>query len=197
MPQRGTPRSSTRQWNPPAPSPARPKASIALSVTRCWSSRRRFRQRDTVGMAARSRPLRPVKMPVSRPTPARSATQPGPKRLMLPGILPLILLNSLQPALSPDTKSVPSARSVTQFSPAWRRFPRRGTPRSSTRQSPPPAQNPVRPRASTARSAMRFSWHRQRFPRRDTPRRSAMPSPPPTPRTAIPAIPIAQFATRC
>ncbi len=45
--------------------------------------------------------------------------------------------------------------------------------------------------------AMRFSWHRQRFPRRDILGRSAMPSPPPTPRTAIPATPIAQFATRC
>ena len=124
---RDTPRSSTRQWNPPAPSPARPRASTARSAMRFSWHRQRFPRRDTAGTRARSRPLRPVKMPVSRPTPARSATKPKQKQSLLPVILPLKFPRSPQPAPRLVIQPVRSAPFVMRFSPVWKKSLRPAT----------------------------------------------------------------------
>ena len=127
FPPRDTPRSPTRQSSQPAPHPARLRVNTAPSATRFLLHRKRFPRRDTVGMRARSRPLRLVKMPVSRPTPARSATRPKPKQSMLPVILPLKFPRSPQPAPRLVIKPAKNARSAARLSPAWRKFPQRDT----------------------------------------------------------------------
>ena len=180
----------------PAPRLVIKPAKNARSAARLSPAWRKFPQRDTNGMRARSRPLRPVKMPVSRPTPARFATKPKQKQSLLPVILPLKFPRSPQPAPRLVIKPAKNARSAARLSPAWRKFPRRAIPRSLIRLLSRPAPNPARPRASTAPFATRSSLHRRSSLPRDTPRSSTRQLNPPAPSPARPRASTAPSAMR-
>ena len=152
--------------------------------------------RATAGMRARSRPLLPVRTPVSRPTPAQFAMQPRPKQSMQPGIPLLTLRNSPLPAPRLVIRPVRSAPFVRQSSPAWRKSLQRATPRWLTRRLHRPAPNPARPRVSTAPSAARSSLHRRRFPQRAIPRSSTRRLHRPAPSPARPRASTALSAVR-